>query len=71
MDGPSIMKRLVQGIEDETRMGGPARPSLPVHAVERAWSGLVVNRRADRLATDDALKTHCPHLRAIGRYYLG
>lgn len=23
MDGPSIMKRLVQGIEDETRMGGP------------------------------------------------
>ena len=26
MDGPPIMKRLVQGIEDEARMGGPACP---------------------------------------------
>lgn len=34
---------------------------LPVHAVKRAWSGLVADRRADRLATDDALNPHCPH----------
>ena len=26
MNGPPIMKRLVEGIENETRMSGPARP---------------------------------------------
>jgi hypothetical protein len=34
---------------------------LSVHPVERAWSRFVRDRRADRLAPDNALKVHGPH----------
>lgn len=34
---------------------------MPVHPVERAWASLVTDRRADRVATNDALQPHCPH----------
>jgi len=100
VDGLPIMKRLVEGIENETRMGSPAcsptddaasegidherdvneallsghireirKPQhvrcrskeVPVHPVERAWGGLVADRRADRFAANDALQSHCPH----------
>ena len=98
--GPPIMKRLIECIENETRMGSPTCPptddaaskgidyerdvnealpgrdireirkpehvrrrreEVPVHPVERAWAGLVTDRRADRFATNDALQPHHPH----------
>jgi hypothetical protein len=100
MDGPPIMQCLVEGIENEARMGSPAcsptddaasegidherdvnealpsghireirkpehvrrrREEVSVHPVERAWAGLVTDRRVDRLATNYALQPHCPH----------
>jgi hypothetical protein len=39
----------------------PIRPELPVDAVERARRRPVADRRADRLAADDALQSHSPH----------
>jgi len=63
-DEGHVNETLPCGDVGEIRNPQPVRRGsleLAVHPIERAWGGLVGDRRSDRLATNDALQAHCPH----------